>query len=96
MDYLAQKQAKVLGPKNQNTIVSIATPLKAIRAKCLDCSGGSRAGVDACEVTGCPLWPYRLGKLAWKREMSEEEKARRREEFNRRLGRPTEGGGAKS
>ena len=38
------------------------TPLKAIRAKCLDCSGRSRAEVRECVIPGCPLYLYRLGK----------------------------------
>jgi len=36
-------------------------PLKAIRAKCLECSGGSAAEVKACEAEDCALWPYRFG-----------------------------------
>jgi hypothetical protein len=36
-------------------------PLKAIRAKCLDCSGGSQAEVRLCEIQDCPLYPYRMG-----------------------------------
>lgn len=36
-------------------------PVKAIRAKCLDCSGGSRAEVNACVISGCPLFPFRMG-----------------------------------
>jgi len=38
------------------------TPIKAIRAKCLDCSGGSSKEVRLCPAEGCPLWPYRFGK----------------------------------
>ena len=38
------------------------TPMKAIRAKCLDCSGGHPKEVRLCPVTDCPLWPYRMGK----------------------------------
>jgi hypothetical protein len=34
--------------------------LKILRAKCLDCCGGSRAEVTA--AVGCALWPYRMGK----------------------------------
>lgn len=37
------------------------TPLKAIRAKCLDCSCGNNAEVRKCEVPACPLYPYRMG-----------------------------------
>lgn len=36
------------------------TPLRAIRAKCLDCSG-SVAEVRACPCGSCPLFRYRLG-----------------------------------
>ena len=37
------------------------TPMKAIRAKCLDCSNGSAHEVKLCPVTGCPLYPFRGG-----------------------------------
>jgi hypothetical protein len=36
--------------------------LKAIRRKCLDCSGGTDAAVRACTVSACPLYQYRFGK----------------------------------
>lgn len=35
--------------------------LKVIRAKCIDCSGGSAAEVRECPVTRCALHPYRMG-----------------------------------
>ena len=38
------------------------TPIKAIRAKCLDCCCGQRQEVRLCPVSACPLFPYRLGK----------------------------------
>lgn len=38
------------------------SPLKAIRLKCLDCSGGSKIGVKQCNEADCPLHPFRLGK----------------------------------
>jgi len=37
------------------------SPIKAIRAKCLDCSGGNDAEVRKCVATGCALWPFRMG-----------------------------------
>ena len=37
-------------------------PLKAIRAKCIDCCGGSARDVALCEISDCPLFPYRFGK----------------------------------
>ena len=38
------------------------TPLKAIRAKCLDCSNGDKKEVKQCPVRNCPLWPLRMGR----------------------------------
>lgn len=38
------------------------TPLKAIRASCLDCSAGSYGEVRNCPSTDCGLWPYRFGR----------------------------------
>ena len=37
------------------------TPMKAIRAKGLDCCGTSHE-VRLCTVEKCPLYPYRFGK----------------------------------
>lgn len=37
------------------------TPMKAIRAKCLDCSGHSAKEVRECTITDCPLHQYRFG-----------------------------------
>ncbi len=38
------------------------SPIKAIRKKCLDCSGGNDAEVRKCVITDCPLYPFRMGK----------------------------------
>jgi hypothetical protein len=38
------------------------TPVKAIRAKCIDCMGGSSKEVRLCNIPECSLFPYRLGK----------------------------------
>ena len=42
------------------------TPMKAIRANCLDCCGGSSKSVKFCPCDGvnstaCPLWMLRFG-----------------------------------
>ena len=37
------------------------TPIKSIRKKCLECSCGSYKEIRLCPVTGCPLYPYRMG-----------------------------------
>lgn len=35
---------------------------KAIREKCIDCSGGSPTEVRKCAVFKCALWPFRMGR----------------------------------
>ncbi len=37
------------------------SPVKAIRAKCLDCSGGSDREARKCTAVRCALWPFRMG-----------------------------------
>ena len=52
------------------------TPIKAIRAKCLDCCCGSAQEVRLCTIASCPLYPYRFGKNPYrtKRQLSEEQR----------------------
>lgn len=38
------------------------TPIKAIRAKCLDCTCDNRDEVRLCPSEKCPLHPYRMGR----------------------------------
>jgi hypothetical protein len=38
------------------------TPVKAIRAKCLDCCCGQMKEVKECRILRCSLYPYRMGK----------------------------------
>lgn len=40
----------------------ILSPLKSIRAFCLDCVGGSSNEVKLCPSKRCALYPYRFGK----------------------------------
>jgi hypothetical protein len=37
------------------------SPIKAIRAKCIDCCGGNAAEARKCVSVKCALWPYRMG-----------------------------------
>jgi len=37
------------------------SPLKAIRAKCLDCCIGNSAEVKRCHIEDCSLWLFRFG-----------------------------------
>ncbi len=53
------------------------TPMKAIRAKCLDCCCGQYGEVKNCTCTNCPLYNFRLGKNPNRKNtriMSEEQK----------------------
>lgn len=42
--------------------MSTLTPIKAIRKKCVDCSGGILKEVKECPIEYCPLHPFRMGK----------------------------------
>lgn len=59
-------------------MANLQNPVKAIRAKCLDCCCGNAAEVKLCPITECALYPFRLGKNPYRtaRKMSEEEKAK--------------------
>ena len=37
------------------------SPIKAIRAHCVDCCGGSTSEARKCTVFRCPLWAFRMG-----------------------------------
>ena len=41
--------------------MALRTPLKAIRAKCLDCTCGQFIEIRECSVESCPLYEYRMG-----------------------------------
>jgi hypothetical protein len=56
------------GPKDQSHLAVIAryrgrvkNPLTAIRAYCVECSGGQPSEVAACPVEKCILHPFRMG-----------------------------------
>ena len=64
------------------------TPIKAIRAKCLDCCCDQIKEVKECGIVDCSLHPYRLGKRPVdsskpKRELTEEEKEIRAERMRK-------------
>ena len=40
----------------------ILTPMKAIRAKCRDCTCDQVQEIRDCMITTCPIWPYRMGR----------------------------------
>lgn len=44
----------------QNNVIT--SPVKAIRAYCIDCMCGNTAEVRRCPLDSCPLFPFRFGK----------------------------------
>lgn len=50
------------GQKGNTIKIKRLTPIKAIRAKCLDCSAGQPSEIRNCQISDCPLYPFRLGK----------------------------------
>lgn len=50
------------GSKDTFELAINLTPMRAIRLKCIDCSGGSRNEVAACLVADCPLYPFRMNR----------------------------------
>lgn len=54
------------------------SPIKAIRAKCMECSCGQREEVKLCPIEDCALYPFRFGKNPFNKKtktMSDEQKA---------------------
>lgn len=47
--------------ERQVKLMQVLTPIKAIRAKCLECCAGSFKEVRMCSLKNCPLWPYKNG-----------------------------------
>lgn len=64
---------------------SFKSPVKAIRAKCIDCCCGQENEVKLCPMEDCPLWAFRFGKNPYvkKREFTEEQLASMREALAR-------------
>lgn len=62
-------------------MANLKNPVKAIRAKCLDCSCFSSDEVQKCVMTDCPLYPFRFGvnpfnsRTGKKKELTDEERA---------------------
>lgn len=54
-----------------------ASPLAAIRAKCLDCAGGQPSEVRHCPIARCALHPFRMGSNPHRkrRELSDDDRA---------------------
>lgn len=57
-------------------MANLQNPVKAIRAKCLDCCCNQINEVKECPVRDCALWPFRFGKNPYrtKTTMTEEQR----------------------
>lgn len=42
-------------------MTSKLSPLRSIRAKCIDCAAGSSQEVRLCTAINCPIYLYRFG-----------------------------------
>lgn len=53
------------------------SPIKAIRAKCIECFGGEVYQVKGCLDKNCPLYPYRFGKNPYRepKQYTDEQRA---------------------
>ena len=60
-------------------------PLKAIRAKCVDCCCGDSSEVRKCVAGDCALWPFRMrtNPFRKRRELSVDEKRIRAERLRK-------------
>ena len=65
-------------------MADIISPLKAIRANCLECANSANE-VKLCPCTNCPLYAFRLGKNPHrkKRVLTDEQIASRVENLRR-------------
>lgn len=82
-DRRSREYRREMAMPSQNT-----NPVKAIRAKCLECMGGSSAGVDECSSVHCQLWPFRYGDNPFRAELTGAQKAERRERARRTISKP--------
>ena len=77
MEDLIDDELNENGEENNDEIKS---PLKAIRAFCIDCMGGQVREVKLCPSQICPLHAFRMGKNPYrKRELSPEHLAKLQE-----------------
>ena len=60
------------------------SPLRAIRAHCLDCCDDSAQEVGKCMALRCPSWPFRMGSNPY-REPPSDEQRQAMQERGRRL-----------
>lgn len=55
--------------------VATGSRLKAIRRRCIDCSGGNQAEVRRCNTVSCDLHLFRMGKGTRSTSLTDEQRA---------------------
>lgn len=63
-----------INPLDGFTGEEIRNPVKAIRAKCLDCSTYTISEIRNCVIKNCSLYPFRLGKNPFRTVVMTEER----------------------
>ena len=53
------------------------TPIKAIRAKCMECSNNQPSEIKECPIESCALYEYRFGKRPGTYERQEAKRKQR-------------------
>lgn len=65
------------------TKTEMLTPIKAIRARCMDCACWNAAEVRNCTLTDCVLWPFRMGRTGNTKRLSPEARKAMRDRLAR-------------
>lgn len=69
-----EKVGKLPGSVERHELLALGhpeSPMRAIRAKCIDCSGGVVTEARKCVAIGCPLWPFRMASNPFRKPASE-------------------------
>jgi len=82
---LVGKDPRKLSPESFSLWFRAKSPLKAIRARCLDCCCDQASEVRKCASVDCPSWPFRMGTNPFreKRVLTDEQKAEMTERLRR-------------
>jgi hypothetical protein len=67
-DFTKQRRREIFATLSERERIEGCSPLKAIRRKCVECSGGSAELSARCTCFNCPLWDYRFGTNPYKQE----------------------------
>ncbi len=59
-------------------------PVKAIRARCIDCCCGDASEVRKCVAVDCPSWPFRMGSNPFRKKLALTDAERRQRIANLR------------